>query len=247
MFKGKTAIISGASRGIGRAIALNFAKQGANISFSYLKSKTEAEKLKVEINSLGLKAKAYQLDIRDFDSVNKWVSDTKDFFGGLDIVVNNAGIIIDKALALMEQSDWQQVLDTNLGGLFNLTRSAIVTLIKQKSGNIINITSVTGIVGMARQTNYAATKAGIIGFTRSLAREVAAYNIRVNAIAPGFIETDMLASLNDKYKGEAKKGIALGRFGKPEEIAGIVAFLASEKSGYITGQVIVADGGLTML
>lgn len=244
MLKNKTALVSGASRGIGRAIALKLAQEGANISFSYLRSKDAAASLEQEITSLGRRAKGYQLDIKDYEAVSKWVNDSREYFGGLDIVVNNAGIIIDKALALMEGSDWKDVLDTNLGGLFNLSRAAIITLIKQKSGNIINITSVTGIVGMARQTNYAATKAGIIGFTRSLAREVAPYNIRVNAIAPGFIETDMLTNLNDKYKDEAKKAIPLGRFGKPEEVAEVAHFLASEKSDYITAQVIVCDGGM---
>lgn len=247
MLKNKVALISGGTRGIGKAIALRLAKEGANISFNYLKSKEAAQKLEKEISSLGSKVKAYPVDIKNFDAVNQWVKDTKEYFGGLDIVVNNAGIIIDKALALMEKSDWKEVLDTNLSGVFNLTRAAIITLIKQKSGQIVNITSVTGLVGKPRQTNYAATKAGIIGFTKSLAREVAPYNIRVNAVAPGFIDTDMVKGLNDKYKEEILKLIPLGRFGKAEEVAGIVSFLVSEKSKYITGQVIVADGGLTMV
>ncbi|MBU2044630.1 MAG: 3-oxoacyl-[acyl-carrier-protein] reductase [Candidatus Omnitrophica bacterium] len=245
MLNNKTAIISGASRGIGRAIALKLAKDGANISFNYLKSEAAAKELESELKSRGVKAKAYQVDIKDFAAVNQWVNDTKEYFGQLDIVVNNAGIIVDKALGLMEQADWQSVIDTNLGGLFNLTRAVIITFIKQKSGNIINISSVAGMTGLPRQTNYSAAKAGIIGFTKALAREVGSYNIRVNAVAPGFIETDMLSGLNDKYKQEAKKHIPLGRFGRPEEVARVVAFLASDKSQYITAQVMVIDGGMT--
>jgi len=247
VLKDKAAIISGASRGIGKAIALRLAKEGVNISFNYLKSKQSAGELEKELNSLGVKAKAYQVDIKDLEAVSRWVKETKEHFSRLDIVVNNAGIIMDKALALMEKSEWQAVLDTNLSGVFNLSRAAIVTFLKQKSGDIVNITSVTGLVGMPRQTNYAATKAGIIGFTKSLAREVAPYNVRVNAVAPGFIETDMVKGLSDKHKEEILKLIPLGRFGSPEEVAGVVAFLLSEKSEYITGQVIVTDGGMTMV
>lgn len=244
--KGKTAIISGGTRGIGRAIALKLAGEGVNISFSYLKSADEAEKLKGEITSLGVKVKAYQADVEDFDAIHQWVGDTKEYFGTVDIVINNAGIIMDKALALMERSDWQKVINTNLGGVFNLTHAAIITMMKQKSGDIVNITSVTGIVGMPRQTNYAASKAGIIGFTKSLAKEVAKYNIRVNAVAPGFVETDMIKDLKDSHKQELLKQIPLGRFGKPQDVAGIVKFLVSEKASYITGHTIVVDGGMTM-
>ena len=246
LLKNKIAIISGASRGIGRAIALELAREGANIAFNYLKSKPEAQGLEEELIALGVKAKASQVDISDFDAVSIWVKETKELFGGLDIVINNAGIIKDMALMFMEKADWQEVIDTNLGGVFNLTRAAITGFMKEKSGNIINISSVSGIVGVAKQTNYAASKAGIIGFTKSLAKEVGAYNIRVNAVAAGFIETDMTKGLKDLYKNEMLKQIPFGRFGKPEEVAKAVKFLASEEARYITGEVIVVDGGLTM-
>ena len=174
------------------------------------------------------------------------MDDTRKTFGGLDIIVNNAGVIKDKALALMERDDWRDVINTNLEGTFNLTRAGIIDFIKQKAGAVINITSVSGIIGMSRQTNYAASKAGIIGFTKSLAREVASYNIRVNAVAPGFIETDMLKALKDEYKEQVLKQIPMMRFGKPEDVSRMVRFLASEDTGYITGQTFVVDGGLSM-
>ena len=246
LLKDKIAIISGASRGIGRAIALEFAREGAHIAFNYLKSKSEAHTLEEELKSLGVKAKASQVNISDFDAVSVWVKETKEFLGGLDIVVNNAGIIKDMALMFMEPADWQEVINTNLNGAYNLTRAAITGLMKQKSGNIINISSVSGIVGMPRQTNYAASKAGMIGFTRALAKEVGAYTIRVNAIAAGFIETDMTKGLKDSYRNEMLKQIPLGRFGTPEEVAKAASFLAGGEARYITGEVIVVDGGLTM-
>lgn len=244
--KNKTVIISGATRGIGRAIAFELAGEGAHISFNYLKSDNEAMALEKEIKDLGVNAKSYKVDIKDYNAVKSWVDDTKELFGGIDIVVNNAGIIKDKALALMEPYDWQEVINTNLDGTFNLTRAAIVTLIKQKSGVIINIASVSGIVGIPRQTNYSASKAGIIGFTKSLAKEVAPYNIRVNAVAPGFIETDMLNDLKDEYKQRILKQIPLMRLGRPAEIAKAVKFLVSDDAGYITGHTVVIDGGISI-
>ncbi|MBI4682498.1 MAG: 3-oxoacyl-[acyl-carrier-protein] reductase [Nitrospirae bacterium] len=243
----KTAIISGASRGIGRAVAVELAGEGVNISFNYLKSSNDALDLEKEINDLGVKVKSFQVDIKDYKAVKSWVDDTKELFGGIDIIINNAGIVKDKALALMAPDDWHDVINTNLDGTFNLTRAAIVGLIKQKGGAIINITSVSGIVGIPRQTNYSASKAGIIGFTKSLAREVASYNIRVNAVAPGFIETDILKELKEDYKDQLVKQIPLNRLGKSEEVAKIVKFLVSEDAGYITGQTFVIDGGLSMV
>jgi len=244
ILKGKNAIISGGTRGIGRAIALELARQGVNVSFNYLKSEKEALELVKELEKLNVKAKAYCVDIRDLDAVNEWTRRTKEEFGGLDILINNAGITKDKALLFMEKSDWHDVIDTNLTGVFNLTRAVITGFLKQKSGNIVNISSVSGVIGVARQANYAATKAGIIGFTKSLAKEVAAYNIRVNAVAPGFIETDMVKTLKEDYKNQMLKEIPMARFGAPEEVAKTVVFLLSEASSYITGQTIIIDGGM---
>jgi 3-oxoacyl-[acyl-carrier protein] reductase len=244
--KNRTVIISGAGRGIGRAIAVKLADEGANISFNYLKSEKHAKDLEKEIKSMGVNAKSFQVDIKDYHAVKSWVDETKELFGGIDIVINNAGIIRDKALALMEPNDWHEVIKTNLDGTFNLTRAAVITLIKQKIGVIINITSVSGITAISRQTNYAASKAGIIGFTKSLAKEVAPYNIRVNAVAPGFIETDMLKDLKEDYKSQIIKQIPLSRLGTPEEVAKVVKFLVSEDADYITGHTIVVDGGMSI-
>ena len=243
--KNKTALISGAARGIGRAIALELANEGANISFNFLKSSKDARDLEKDIKNIGVKGKSFQVDIKNYNAVKSWVDDTRELFGGIDVVVNNAGVIKDKALALMEPNDWGEVMNTNLDGTFNLTRAAIVAFIKQKSGVIINIASVSGMVGIPRQTNYAASKAGIIGFTKSLAKEVASYNIRVNAVAPGFTETDMLKDLKEEQKSQIMKQIPLNRFGRPEEVAKLVKFLVSEDAGYITGQTIVIDGGMS--
>lgn len=243
----KTAIVSGGARGIGRAIVLELAGEGINIAFNFLQNKQAAAGLEQEVKKLGVKTKASQVDIKDFGAVSKWVEDTKKFFGGLDILINNAGIINDKALMFMGLEDWKNVMDTNLGGVFNLTRAAITGFLKQKSGNIVNITSVTGVTGAARQTNYAAAKAGIIGFTKSLAKEVARYNIRVNAVAPGFIETDMLKDLKEAYKNGLLQRIPKARFGKPEEVAKVVKFLISNSANYITGQTIIIDGGLSLV
>ncbi len=246
LLENKTALISGATRGIGRSIAVELASAGANISFNFLKSKKDAGDLEKEITSMGVNAKSFQLDIRDYSAVKSWADNTRELFGGIDIVVNNAGVIKDKALALMEPNDWKEVMNTNLEGTFNLARAAIVTFIKQRSGVIVNISSVSGIMGMSRQTNYAASKAGVIGFTKSLAKEVAPYNIRVNAVAPGFIETDMLKVLKEEYKSQIIKHIPLSRLGRPEEVARIVKFLISDDASYITGQTIVIDGGMSI-
>lgn len=244
LFKDKAAIVTGGSRGIGRAIVLMLAAEGADVVFTYNKSVSEAEALAAEVGRLKRKAIALQMDVRDFAKARELIEKAKEGLGRLDILVNNAGIIRDKALMMMTEEDWTEVIDTNLNGTFNVTRSAIVTFLKQKSGAIVNITSVSGVAGMSRQTNYAASKAGIIGFTRSLAKEVAPYNIRVNAVAPGFIETDMLAGLKDSFKDELKARIPLSRLGKAEDVSKAVKFLLSDAAGFITGQTLVVDGGL---
>jgi 3-oxoacyl-[acyl-carrier protein] reductase len=246
ILKNKTAIISGAARGIGRAIAIELAGEGANISFNYLKNTNDAIELENEIKNLGVQARSFQADIKEYAAVKSWVDETRELFGGIDIVINNAGVIKDRALALMEPGDWQEVINTNLDGTFNLTRAAIIAMIKQKSGVIVNITSISGITGMPRQTNYSASKAGIIGFTKALAKEVSPYNIRVNAVAPGFVETDMLKGLKDEYRSQILKQIPLGRLGRASEVAKTVKFLVSDDAGYITGHTVVIDGGMSI-
>jgi 3-oxoacyl-[acyl-carrier protein] reductase len=244
--KDKVAIVTGGSRGIGRAIVSEFARHGVRVAFNFLKSEDKALELKKEIEASGGKALIFKSDVKDYDGTRVMVEGVKSHFGRLDIIVNNAGILRDKALILMEEADWEDVLATNLSGAFNLIKAAIVTFMKQRSGNIINITSVAGIKGMPRQVNYSASKAGMIGLTKALAKEVGSYNVRVNAIAPGYIDTDMVKDFKEEYKEELLKRIPLGRFGKAEEVAKMAAFLASDESQYITGQVVTIDGGLAM-
>lgn len=244
VFKDRVAIVTGATRGIGRAIALELAKGGAKVAFNYAKSDDEAKALAKEIKNLGSEVFSSKCDIRDFEKVKKFAQDAIQELGGLDFLVNNAGILRDKALVMMEKSDWDEVIDTNLTGYFNMSRAVIFTLLKQKRGSIVNISSISGISGIARQANYSAAKAGIIGLTKALAKETAAYNIRVNCVAPGFIDTDMTSDMNQDLKGKFTETIPFGRFGKTEEVARVVSFLLSERANYITGQVIKVDGGL---
>jgi len=247
VFKDKVAIVTGGTRGIGRAIVLMLAQEGADVAFTYLKSSNEADTLAAEVKKFGMKALGAQTDVRDYDSAKELVEKVKREFGKLDILVNNAGITRDKALMMMTKEDWHDVIDTNLTGMFNVTRNSIITFLKQKSGCIVNVSSVTGVVGMARQTNYAASKSGIIGFTKSLAKECAPYAIRVNAVAPGFIETDMLSGLKEEYRNQVKEHIPLGRFGTAAEVASAVKFLLSDAAEFITGQVLILDGGLSIM
>lgn len=241
---GKVAIITGGTRGIGRAIVFEFIQNGAKVVFTYLKSDESAGTILDEIKELGGEAMALKADMRDYKEAKRVVEETVNKFGTVDILVNNAGITKDKALMMMEPSEWQEVIDTNLTGYFNMAKACIVTMLKQKSGNIVNISSVAGVVGIPRQVNYSSAKAGIIGLTKSLAKEVGSYNIRVNTVAPGYIETDMTKDL--KQKDSLLKMIPSGRFGSPEEVAKVVLFLACASSAYITGQVIKIDGGLAI-
>lgn len=240
----KIAIVTGGSRGIGRAIALDLVQNGAKVVFTYLKSDEAASILLDEIKEFKGEAIAIKSDSRDYSQAKHAIDEAINKFGTVDILVNNAGIIKDKALMMMDPAEWRDVIETNLTGYFNMAKACIVTMMKQKSGNIINISSVAGVIGTPRQVNYASAKAGIIGLTKSLAKEVASYNIRVNAVAPGYIETDMTKDL--KQKESLLKLIPTGRLGKPEEVAKVVSFLASDKSEYITGQVIKVDGGLAI-
>jgi len=246
ILKDKVAIVTGGSRGIGKAIVEEFAREGANVAFNFLKSEDKALELKKEIEGMGREVLTFRQDVKNYEAIKVMVEGIKSHFGRLDIIVNNAGILRDKALMLMEEQDWEEVIATNLSGAFNLIRAAIVTFMKQKNGNIINITSVAGTKGMPRQVNYSASKAGMIGLTKSLAREVGPYNVRVNAIAPGFIDTDMVKDLKDNHKEDLLKAIPLNRFGKAKEVAKIATFIASEEAKYITGQVLTIDGGLAM-
>lgn len=244
LFLNKLAVITGGSRGIGRSIVFALCKEGADCAFTYTKNPAAAESLTKEVQSIGRRAVAFQLDVRDFEGAKIFIEEVKKEFGRIDILVNNAGITRDKSLMMMNKEDWSEVIDTDLTGVFNITRACIITFLKQKGGNIVNISSVSGIHPLQGQVNYAAAKAGVIGFTKSLAKEVAPYNVRVNAVAPGFVDTDMTAALSEIYREKAMKMIPLGRFGTCDEVAQAVVFLASEASQYITGQVIQIDGGL---
>lgn len=242
----KVAIVTGGTRGIGRSIVIALANEEVDIAFTYVKNKSLADSLVEEVSKIGRRAVPIQMDVRDYEGSKTLVEKVKEEFGRLDILVNNAGITRDRTLMMMSKEDWAEVIDTDLTGVFNTTRACIITFLKQKSGNIVNISSIGGIHPIPGQVNYSAAKAGVIGFTKSLAGEVAPYNIRVNAVAPGFIETDMTGTLSGKYKERLLEVIPAGRFATPEEVARVVIFLVSDKSQYITGQVIQIDGGLGM-
>ena len=242
---GKTALVTGSSRGIGAAIARRLALDGAAVVVNYSGSEAAADAVVAQIEGAGGSAIALRADVTDRASADALFEATVAQFGGLDIVVNNAGITRDGLIVRMSDDDWTDVIATNLTGVFNVTRAVTRHLMKQRSGSIINVTSVVGLVGNAGQANYAASKAGVIGLTKSVAKELAPRGVRVNAVAPGFIETDMTASLSDAIGDAARKEIALGRFGSAEEIASVVAFLAGDEASYVTGQVLAVDGGMT--
>ena len=242
----KNAIVTGGSRGIGKAIALELAANGANVIINYSSNKEMADKAVEEIKAFGVKAMAIQCDISNSDSVNKMIGLVEEEFEAIDILVNNAGITKDNLLMKMKEEEWQQVMDVNLKGTFLMTKAVIRNMIRQKQGKIINISSVVGVTGNIGQTNYSASKAGVIGFTKSLAKEVSGKGIMVNAIAPGFIETDMTEVLREDIKEKILNNIPLKKFGKPKDVANLVVFLSSDKSNYFTGQVIHIDGGMAI-
>lgn len=241
---GKTALVTGASRGIGRAIALRLAEDGANVAVIYAGSADKAKAVVNEITALGVNAKAYRCNVADSAAVNETVKAVTNDLGKIDILVNNAGITRDGLMLHMKDEDFDAVLDTNLKGAFNMIRACYSGFIRKKSGRIINISSVSGIMGNAGQANYSASKAGVIGLTKSVARELASRGITCNAVAPGFIQTDMTENLGDN--NPLLNSIPLGRMGKPEDIAAAVAFLASDSAAYITGEVLKVDGGLAI-
>ncbi len=244
--QGKTAVVTGASRGIGRAIALRLAAEGCKVVVNYHRNAEAAEAVVDAIRSQKGEAIAIQADVSDAQQAQRLIKESLQAFGRVDILVNNAGTTRDTLLVMMKEADWDHVINTNLKSCYNVTRAVLRSMMKQRYGRIINITSVSGITGQAGQTNYAASKAGMIGFTKSLAKEVGSRNITVNAVAPGFIPTDLTADLPQDLKDALLKLTALGRPGTAEEVAGVVAFLASDDAAYITGQVIVVDGGLVM-
>ena len=249
LLEGKTAIITGAARGIGEAIALKFAEHGANVAFTFVSdgSKDKAKALEEKLIALGVKAKSYQSNAGDFAACEVFVNDVLKEFGALDICVNNAGISKDNLLLRMTPEQWDDVMTTNLKSVFNMTKQVIRPMMKAKNGSIINMSSVIGEMGNAGQSSYAASKAGVIGFTKSVAKELGSRNIRCNAIAPGFVETDMTSYLKEGEGAEKyKAGIPLGRFASAEDIANVTLFLASNLSSYVTGQTISACGGLNI-
>lgn len=240
----KIALVTGGSRGIGRAIALRLASEGSHVVVNYTKNEPAALEVVAAIEKSGGSASVSGFDVSDFDTVQKKVEETIAEYGGIHILVNNAGITHDTLLIRMNKEDWDRVITTNLTGVFNCTKAVTRTMIKQRSGRIVNITSVVGEMGNSGQTNYAASKAGIIGFTKAAAREMAPRSVTVNAISPGFIETDITNELPEEIRRQYIEKIPMGRFGRPEDIAGVVAFLTSDEASYITGEVIRVNGGI---
>jgi 3-oxoacyl-[acyl-carrier protein] reductase len=246
MNENKVALITGGTRGIGKEIAMELAENGFDIALNYRSEKDAQSNVKEEIEKLGVRCELVKADVSNFEQCEEMVKETIEKFGRIDVLVNNAGITKDGLIMRMKKEDFESVIDVNLTGTFNVTRNVIPYMIKQRSGRVISLSSVVGVAGNAGQTNYSASKAGIIGFTKSLAKEVASRNILVNAVAPGFIDTDMTKVLSDSVKEGIHAQIPLRRMGTPREVAKVVKFLSSEDSSYITGQVINIDGGMVM-
>lgn len=245
-FEGRVAIVTGGTRGIGRGIVKELARRGAAVAFTYSKNRELADGLVAEVEGAGGKAIGFQADVTDFSAAEKMVKEVKGSLGSVDYLVNNAGVTRDKLIMMMSEEEWDAVLDTNLKGVFNVTKPAVSIMVRQRRGSVLNISSISGLVGMPGQTNYSASKAGLIGFTKALAKEIARRNVTVNALALGLVETDMTTALSDEYRQKMIEQIPLGRYGSVEEVARISAFLLSDEARYITGQVIQADGGLAI-
>src|SRR5687768_1362589 len=246
-FEGKSAIVTGATRGIGKAIASELAARGCNVAFNYSKSADEAEKLKAELAAVGVKTFAAQCDVASTAAAGEFVGQVKEAFGTVDYLINNAGITRDQLILRMKEEDWDSVIDTNLKGAWNFSKHVLRPMLRNENGgSILNISSISGVVGMLGQSNYSASKAGMIGLTKSLAKEVASKKITVNALALGLIETDMAADMNAEYREKFLAMVPLGRLGNVREVAEIACFMLSPAAAYITGQVIQADGGLAM-
>ena len=245
-FTGRVAIVTGATRGIGRAIALELARRGADVAFNFARSVEAAEGLKGELEGLGSRGLSFQCDVANTESAAEMVKQVKEELGRIDYLVNNAGITRDNLILRMKEADWDEVIDTNLKGAWNFAKAALRVMLRQECGSVLNISSISGEVGMAGQSNYSASKAGMIGLTKALAKEVASRKVTVNALALGLVSTEMAGALDESYREKILAQIPLGRFAEPEEIARIACFLLSDDARYITGQVIQVDGGLAM-